>query len=34
MIRSVKASWQRYSAYLEEQKKIKEKCKKSDQIEN
>ena len=33
MIRSVKASRQRYSAYLEEQKKIKEKCKKNDQIE-
>ena len=33
MISSVKASRQRYSAYLEEQKNIKEKSKKNDQIE-
>ena len=33
LIRSVKASRQSYSAYLEELKKIKEKSKKNDQIE-
>ena len=33
LIRSVKGSRQRYSAYLEEQKKIKEKSKRNDQIE-